>query len=277
MRNHKGQFEKGRQESIEEKEVRIKSLVNSWKNREDYIGDIKNPKVYNCWRSFMFTLKGKKIGCSEEWKDYRNYYNDVIETYEETLIFSRIDKKAPFSKENFIWLDKEIAANIKDNTIKLEYNSETKTLKEWSIQFRLSVNGIKLRYHRDKNLTSEEILFGKKKVTRRALVSATDLETQKLRDKASKMCSSYKIKDRKRRFDFDLNIEWLIENILLKNCTYCGTDRYIGCDRLDNNRGHTKDNVVPCCITCNTVRGNNFTFDEMKILGKTIAQIKHDR
>jgi len=275
MRNNKGQFEKGRQETFEEKEVRIKSLVKSWKNREDYIGDIKNPKVYNCWRSFMFTLKGKKIGCSEEWRDYRTFYQDVIDSYEENLVFSRIDKSKPFSKENFIWLDKDVAANIKDNTIKLEYKGETKTLKEWAIQFRLSVNGIKLRYHRHKDYSTEEILFGRKKVSKRALISASDLEKQKLRDKASKMCSSYKIKDKKKRFDFDLNIEWLIENILFKKCIYCGAKEFVGCDRIDNNKGHTKDNVVPCCVTCNTVRGNNFTFEEMKILGETISKIKN--
>ena len=274
MRNPKGQFEKGRKESIQEKEVRIKSLVSSWKNREDYIGDIKHPKIYNCWRSFMFTLKGKKIGCSEDWRDFRKFYADVIETYEENLVFSRIDKSKPFSKENFMWLDKDVAANIKDNTIKLEYNGETKTLKEWAMQLRLSVNGIKLRYHRNKNLTSEEILFGKKRVSKRSLLSASELDKQKLRDKASKMCSSYKIKDKKRRFEFDLNIEWIIENILFKNCSYCGTTEFVGCDRIDNDKGHTKDNVVPCCVKCNTVRGNNFTFDEMKILGKTIAKIK---
>ncbi len=274
MRNSKGQFEIGRQETFEEKEIRIKALVNSWKNRTDYIADIDNKKIYNCWRSFMFTIKGKKIGCSKEWTDYRTFYNDVIETFIEGYIFSRIDKTKPFSKENFMWLDKDVAGNIRDNIIKIEYNGETKTLKEWSIQFKLSVNGIRLRFHRDKNLTSEEIIFGKKKQSKRDLLSAHDLDKQKLRNKASKMCSSYKIKDKKKRFEFDLNIEWLIENILFKNCTYCGTDKYIGCDRIDNNKGHIKTNVVPCCVKCNTVRGNNFTFDEMKILGKTIADLK---
>lgn len=277
MRNNKGQFEKGRQETILEKEVRIKSLVQSWKNREDYIGDIENPKIYNCWRSFMFTLKGKKIGCSVEWRDFRTFYNDVVNTCEENFVFSRIDKSKPFSKNNFIWLHKDIAANIKDNTIKLEYKGEIKTLKEWAMHFSLSVNGIKLRYHRNKDFTSDEILFGKKRVARRTMLSAPELEKQKLRDKASKMCSSYKIRDKKKRFEFDLNIEWLIENILFKPCSYCGTSEFIGCDRIDNEKGHSKDNVIPCCVTCNTVRGNYFTFEEMKILGKTISKLKEER
>jgi hypothetical protein len=51
----------------------------------------------------------------------------------------------------------------------------------------------------------------------------------------------------------------------------------IGCDRLDNDKGHTKDNVVPCCVSCNTVRGNNFTYEEMLVIGKTLKEIKANR
>lgn len=51
----------------------------------------------------------------------------------------------------------------------------------------------------------------------------------------------------------------------------------IGCDRIDNSKGHTYDNVVPCCYVCNCARNNNFSFDEMKILGKTIKKIMEDR
>lgn len=40
---------------------------------------------------------------------------------------------------------------------------------------------------------------------------------------------------------------------------------------------HTKNNVVPCCIECNTARNNMFSFEEMKVLGKTIREIKQNR
>lgn len=37
------------------------------------------------------------------------------------------------------------------------------------------------------------------------------------------------------------------------------------------------DNVVPCCYDCNCARNNNFTHEEMFILGKTIREIKNNR
>lgn len=63
--------------------------------------------------------------------------------------------------------------------------------------------------------------------------------------------------------------------IFLKQpCVHCGTtDAPRGLDRIDNSRGHTKDNVAPSCAPCNFARGNRFSFDEMKIIGKAIREV----
>ena len=36
---------------------------------------------------------------------------------------------------------------------------------------------------------------------------------------------------------------------------------YNGLDRMDNNRGYTIDNVVPCCMTCNRAK-NTMSYDD---------------
>ena len=74
----------------------------------------------------------------------------------------------------------------------------------------------------------------------------------------------------------DLELNWVRE-FVKQPCIYCEDTEDIGLDRIDNTKGHTKDNVVPCCYACNTARGNNFSFEEMKILGKTIKEIKKCR
>ena len=46
---------------------------------------------------------------------------------------------------------------------------------------------------------------------------------------------------------------------------------------IHNNRGHEIGNVVPCCYECNVARGNNFSFEEMLLIGKAIKKIKKER
>jgi hypothetical protein len=42
-----------------------------------------------------------------------------------------------------------------------------------------------------------------------------------------------------------------------KPCTYCeGTELMRTLDRVDNSRGYVPDNVVPCCIRCNLLKGD---------------------
>lgn len=83
--------------------------------------------------------------------------------------------------------------------------------------------------------------------------------------------------DKRKNLDNNLTEEWLKENITNKECIYCGETEKIGCDRIDNSKGHTIENVVPCCNICNPVRNNFFTVDEMKELGKIIRKIKLKR
>jgi hypothetical protein len=52
----------------------------------------------------------------------------------------------------------------------------------------------------------------------------------------------------------DLTAQWLYDNIIFKPCTHCGKTGWdvVGCNRLDNSKPHTKDNVEPCCYECNS-------------------------
>lgn len=90
-----------------------------------------------------------------------------------------------------------------------------------------------------------------------------------------RMYGGYKIGAKKRGLDFDINIEEF-KTITQKPCHYCGIDpsqkittthnkdvSYIhnGIDRKNNNFGYIKENVVPCCKTCNYAKGK-LTKDE---------------
>jgi len=112
----------------------------------------------------------------------------------------------------------------------------------------------------------------------KARIKITRLKYYKTLEISFHRVMSYKAIDKKKGFDFDLTIAWYKENIEGNSCYYCDdAESGIGCDRIDNSQGHTKLNVVPCCKLCNITRMNNFTHDEMIILGRTIKQIKKGR
>lgn len=76
--------------------------------------------------------------------------------------------------------------------------------------------------------------------------------------RASILLSTYNQSDKKHnRGKGDLTAEWIVENIFTQPCHYCGKEGWevIGCDRIDNSKPHTEDNVIPCCMNCNRKRG----------------------
>ena len=277
-----GRFKAGEPSCLtqEEKLRRVQSMSEAWKTREDYIGDIKDecPRIHGSWRSIRFTVKGKAAGCSKEWEDFRTFYNDVRPSYERGLVLRRKDSTLPWGKDNFMWVDPSFVGDLKAKTY-IEHQGKRLTIKQWGEELGTPYGMLKLRYYRHKDdWTTEEILFGKKK--KRSTKVAKDISSPSvsIRAKASKMISSYRNNDKANGTELcDIDIEWMVENILTKPCVYCGDTQRIGCDRIDNSKGHTKDNVVPCCIECNTARNNYFTYDEMRKIGRAIAEVKAAR
>jgi hypothetical protein len=41
-------------------------------------------------------------------------------------------------------------------------------------------------------------------------------------------------------------------------------------DRMDNDKGYSRDNCVVCCARCNRAKSNHFTYDEWKSIGRLI-------
>lgn len=123
---------------------------------------IRKHPLFNIWRGFRFTKKGKKIGYSEEWRYYDNFYNDTIQYFIPNYRLVRKDKSLPFSKDNFIFLPEEEVANLKRNVIKIAYNGETHTMQEWSDLLGKSVNGIRMRYYKGKIILQKKYYLEKR-------------------------------------------------------------------------------------------------------------------
>lgn len=55
------------------------------------------------------------------------------------------------------------------------------------------------------------------------------------------------------RGECTLTAKWIVDNIFSNTCHYCGESDWtkLGCDRIDNTKPHTEDNIVCCCGKCN--------------------------
>lgn len=265
---------------IEKEESNLEEFRKIRKRSPNYLGKIKNHPLYNMWRSFKFTKKGKKIGNSEDWNDYICFYRDVIDHYKPYTRLNRLNYSKPFSKDNFCFISDGQVGKIKRKPKFLTIKGVTKSLKEWAVELDITASALNQRYNKGKKhkYTDEEILYNAGRTCEKVIRDYAEMSNQKIRNKASKMISQYRVTDRRLGYDTnDLTIEYMLENVFGNTCVYCGDDKRIGLDRVCNNKSHDIENVVPCCYECNVARNNNFTHDEMKIIGKTIAKIKQVR
>lgn len=63
-------------------------------------------------------------------------------------------------------------------------------------------------------------------------------------------------------------------------CSYCNGPLELsggGVDRKDGSRGYVLENCVACCNICNTVKMDNFSYEEMVRLGELIESIMQGR
>ena len=81
------------------------------------------------------------------------------------------------------------------------------------------------------------------------------------------LISHWKIHAKQRGYGWNLTREQ-VATLTKQTCHYCGKEPeqiinlkeckgeyiYNGLDRVDNNKGYTTDNVVPCCGTCNSAK-----------------------
>lgn len=135
----------------------------------------------------------------------------------------------------------------------------------------------KCKTHKDesnfyKDKTTKSGFRNKCKVCDNACVKLRYITTYNT-NKSKCMVKWYKREDKKKNREFNLTETWINLNILSKQCTYCGSTENIGCDRIDNTKGHLITNCIPCCALCNITRQDNFSVEEMKKLGVIIKTI----
>lgn len=95
---------------------------------------------------------------------------------------------------------------------------------------------------------------------------------------------------RHRNIDVSLTYEEFLEFVSVGECHYCGSHipwlpHAVGenypkayyLDRIDNARGYSRDNCVPCCTACNFVRQDKLSYHEMLILAPGLREVMRRR
>lgn len=85
--------------------------------------------------------------------------------------------------------------------------------------------------------------------------------------------SDYRYMDKKAGREIcDYTYADLLFALSTNRCTYCNSINNLGLDRIDNDRGHTKDNTVVCCKECNALKSNIYTKKDMLLVADLLHQ-----
>lgn len=81
---------------------------------------------------------GRGIKVCDAWrKNFMNFYNDMGDR-PTGMTIERIDNNGPYTKENCRWATPAEQANNRSSCLKINYNSQTKNLNEWSAHLKMS-------------------------------------------------------------------------------------------------------------------------------------------
>lgn len=150
---------------------------------------------------------------------------------------------------------------------------------------------INLYQNTDKSYTqiADELGISRKSVKIRLEMNNVDIIKKIRKDNIgikapmNKVYYKYKVSAEKRNYEFNIDVD-IFHELITKPCHYCGDletsvekskagfeYKYTGLDRIDNSKGYTIDNVVPCCKICNQMKSNlsyKDFIDKIKLIGE---------
>ena len=106
---------------------------------------------------------GRGITVCDEWRhDFAAFYKWASENgYTDTLTIERIDNNGNYSPDNCKWVTLSDQANNRRNTLYLEHEGQTKSLKDWSEQFGVDRKLAYQRYwrsiHKGRSISFDEL------------------------------------------------------------------------------------------------------------------------
>jgi len=99
-------------------------------------------------------------------------------------------------------------------------------------------------------------LYSPEKKAERKIKQAAWGAADRASNPAKYVLGDCKKSDKKKGRENDLTLEF-VQSSMKDGCRYCGEHELrMTLDRIDNSKGHLRDNVIPACLRCNYARGN---------------------
>jgi len=154
------------------------------------------------------------------------------------MIFKTEEEKKEYNHQRYLKNKEKWLSRQKDY-----YNNNKKTYKEYYENNKEKIIERQKEYNNEHYQENKEKIAEYHKIYRHTPMG-----------RATSLLGAYNRSDKKaNRGKGDLTAQWIVENIFSQPCAHCGKEGWdvIGCNRLDNSKPHTKDNVEPCCLDCN--------------------------
>lgn len=162
----------------------------------------------------------------------------------------------------------------------------TKSLREWKKRNRVKVQEQNSRYYQKnrEKIYLKKVAWDKANPEKVKNHHKRDYERHKDGRQAHQRSynkslegryASYKMSATTRSLSFDLTLEEF-RTLWQLSCTYCHSRiETVGLDRINNTKGYSIANVIPCCSICNYARGDEFTHEEMvTVIGPAISKVR---
>lgn len=118
--------------------------------------NLSHTHLYQCYHSMLKRCKYdkdykvKNIDVCKEWKNSFINFKDwaISHGYEEGLTLERKDVYKDYCPANCCWIEKNRQPDNRSNTIYINYNGKTKSLKEWSQDINIPRRILYARYYK---------------------------------------------------------------------------------------------------------------------------------
>ena len=137
--------------------------------KDQALNKVHNNRSYNVWimmnqrcNNIKYTqykdYGGRGITVCERWKRFKNFLADMGEQ-PIGLELDRKDNDKGYSKSNCRWVTHKVNCNNRRNSIRISFNGESLTIKEWADKLGILGNAIWSRHKR--GLPVEQVLVTK--------------------------------------------------------------------------------------------------------------------